>query len=421
MGKPQTSLTGTVRDPAGKFGLYNVYVYVPNKAPDLILPGHPTCTSCQAPASGDPIVGAQTDYRGTFAITKTASSPWGVPAGSNIPLVLQIGKWRRQVVVPSVTACAANDLDTLVTPDLMRLPSKTSEGDMPLMALTTGCDPAECFLRSIGIDDSEFVPPTSKSGHVHVYTGQDDQTKASGSSIAGGNAFADTYSWWANSANLLAYDAVFNSCECKAYDRNSSGTGNAYNAIDAYVNGGGRLLSEHYFYNWFAPPTGTSDLQSVASWMPGGAGSSAPEDDTIDQSFPRGDAFSQWLDYNRISKSPGVASLVDTRDDVRALAGCADAGSCLSTQWIVHPGDTHPRYVSFNAPVGKAAGAQCGRAAFSDVHLAGVSNDAQFPAECSNPGIDVPAGHALNQNTLEFLFFDLFSCVQDDGAAAVHP
>jgi hypothetical protein len=51
---------------------------------------------------------------------------------------------------------------------------------------------------------------------------------------------------------------------------------------------------------------------------------------------------------------------------------------------------------------------------FSDVHLSGVSNDGTFPAECTNPNIDSPPGHAGNEKALEFLFFDLSSCVQDD-------
>src|SRR5579883_2744013 len=60
-GKPQTTLTGTVYDPAGNLPLYNVYVYIPNAMPDPIKPGNPTCTNCEAPASGNPIIGTLTD------------------------------------------------------------------------------------------------------------------------------------------------------------------------------------------------------------------------------------------------------------------------------------------------------------------------------------------------------------------------
>src|SRR3954466_14353608 len=56
---PSTSISGTVYDPAGINGLYNVYVYVPNAALAPIADG-PTCTQCQAPASGNPVVSATT-------------------------------------------------------------------------------------------------------------------------------------------------------------------------------------------------------------------------------------------------------------------------------------------------------------------------------------------------------------------------
>ena len=45
--------------------------------------------------SGSPLVGTTSAVDGTFTLNN-------VPAGSNIPLVIQIGKWRRQVVLPEV-------------------------------------------------------------------------------------------------------------------------------------------------------------------------------------------------------------------------------------------------------------------------------------------------------------------------------
>src|SRR5450755_2974394 len=73
MGKPQTSLTGTIRDPAGALPLYNIYVYVPNTKPDPIAPGNPTCTPCQAKASGSPILGTLTDADGKFTLQKSGT------------------------------------------------------------------------------------------------------------------------------------------------------------------------------------------------------------------------------------------------------------------------------------------------------------------------------------------------------------
>jgi hypothetical protein len=69
-------------------------------------------------------------------------------------------------------------------------------------------------------------------------------------------------------------------------------------------------------------------------------------------------------------------------------------------------------YLSFNTPVSQPPSMQCGRAVFSDVHLSGLSNDAVFPKECASA--DPKGAHATNEKALEFLFFDLSSCVQDN-------
>ena len=90
-----TTITGTVYDPGAARGLYNVFVYVPNRPLDPIPTG-PVCTACQAPASGKPIATAVTDAKGKFTIKNA-------PAGSNIPLVMQLGKWRRRIDIPMVT------------------------------------------------------------------------------------------------------------------------------------------------------------------------------------------------------------------------------------------------------------------------------------------------------------------------------
>jgi hypothetical protein len=440
-GKTATSISGYVYDPAGNLPLYGVYVYIPSSAPLAIDPGNPACTPCEAAASGGPIIGTLTDEHGYFNLQQGTSDPYGVPSGTNIPLVIQTGKWRKQAKVPVVTACGPTAIPNPTTPAMkLRLPANSSEGDMPLIAFTSGCDPAECFLRHVGISDSEFVAPNSPmpapfptvtpgAGHVHFFTGNNNAPPDGGaapvpaSAVAGGNTPADTYTWWGTASNLEMYDIVFNACECSPFPRGA----NAYAAVDSYLNAGGRLFTTHYYYNWFAPsPPATADLFGAAAWNIGGTGGTitGTEADSIDQTFPKGVAFATWLQDNAITTTLGSITLGDTRDDVSGLlpAGCEATQSCISTRWIYDPADDdHPRYISFNTPIAATVAKQCGRAVFSDVHLSGTSYDEQFPAECMDPNIDPTGDHATNEKALEFLFFDLSSCVQNNSQPPIPP
>jgi hypothetical protein len=66
-----------------------------------------SCDRCGAPVSGSPIATALTDESGHFVLRN-------VPVGVNIPLVVQVGKWRRQVSLPTVAPC----VDTAISRDL---------------------------------------------------------------------------------------------------------------------------------------------------------------------------------------------------------------------------------------------------------------------------------------------------------------
>src|SRR2546429_9058380 len=125
-----TSITGTVYAPNGTDPLPNVTVYIPNAPVDAFAAG----VSCPVPGtipSGSPLVGASTAVDGTFTLTN-------VPVGSNIPLVIVAGRWRRQVVVPSTAACIDTTFST-------RMPRNQSEGDIPKIAVATGSvDAVEC-------------------------------------------------------------------------------------------------------------------------------------------------------------------------------------------------------------------------------------------------------------------------------------
>jgi len=438
-----TTISGTVYDPAGGNGLYNVFVYVPNAPLDPIADG-PTCTQCQAPASGNPVVSASTDANGKFTIPNA-------PDGDNIPIVLQLGKWRRHLTIPHVTAC----VDNPQADKSLRLPKKQHESspddNIPLIALTTGCDGAECFFMSrVGIDQSEFTG-SNGTGRVRVYKSADDD----------GQTFANVKSGaltaqqlWSTPGEMLKYDIVFDACECSTYDRGGyGGADTGYKNYLAYLNAGGRTFATHYFYNFFASDAqcgnssfeacaGQNPLPTVGAWYGNqflaDTPANCPKDSSllyggtclnIDTAVPKGKALADWYKANNGKltvgggEAYGYCGLTDIREDMGKLdPNLLNAGS--ATPWLyAHGANTFPTnydayYFSFNTPVGTNTTNQCGRAVFSDVHLA-ESPYGAFPSYCAT---DPNAGdHAPNELLLEFLFFDLASCVQNDTQQPVVP
>ena len=81
--------------------------------------------------------------------------------------------------------------------------------------------------------------------------------------------------------------------------------------------------------------------------------------------------------------------------------------------------------MTLNTPVGSAPADQCGRVVFSDIH---VSSDSapekfEFDDETVPPFPTLCASGALTpqEQALEFLFFDLNACVQDDSTPVAPP
>jgi hypothetical protein len=403
-----TQISGYVYDPRGKLPLYNVFVYVPNAPLDPITDG-PVCTACQAPASGNPVVSATTDETGHFVLPNA-------PDGDNIPLVLQLGKWRRHVILPHVTACQDNRYNTKANPkdttaeSFLRMPKKQHEGspddNIPLIAVTTGeCDYGECFLlNTIGIDVSEF----NTGGRVQIYDGEYGETAYPHSY---GNALTNL---WDSQTNINKYDIIFASCECSDPDR---GTG--YTNIHNYLNNGGRFFGTHYMYNFFASSSqcagdtsckGPSDFNSVASWNGGNYDNDSPPY-YVDQTFPKGVSMAKWLVNVGTSTTQGrIDNLYELRHDVDAIT------QNKATRWLYSGSQNSTPYktlyMSFNTPVNNQPANQCGRAVFSDVHVAGSSS-----GFCATQD----QNYLPNLNALEFLFFDLSSCVQNDTQPPIPP
>jgi hypothetical protein len=380
-----TTVSGTVFDPSGTLPLYNVVVYVPNGTVDPI-PDELTCDQCSGELSGDPLVSTITDTQGRFTLED-------VPVGANIPLVIQVGKWRRQITIPSVAECVDNPL---TDPNTTRLPRSMAEGNLPRIALTTGqADPLFCLLRRIGIDDSEFGVAGSPA-RVHFYRGANgSQQYDAGFGASPGASFptAPTTLWdtgWTN------YDIVMLSCE----GSEQPGPKNGHRvALRDYLNLGGRVFATHYHYNWFqgdAPP----DMQSVATFT--STQNNFDDQVDIDTTFPKGLALADWLFFVDGSSPHSHFDVVDGRRHTVTL------DTNLARIWVRYAMDTI--YFSFNAPIGAPEDQQCGRMVFSDIHVsagAGSPNN-PFPSACSNNPL------SEQEKVLIFMLFDLSACIIPD-------
>jgi hypothetical protein len=178
---------------------------------------------------------------------------------------------------------------------------------------------------------------------------------------------------------------------------------NTQNVID-YTSAGGRLFLTHYSYTWLfdvAPFMGT------ATWA---ADSQHPTVNDvaltgiIDQSFPKGMAFAQWLqNVMATAPMPGQIQINVPRHDLDAVVP-------PSRRWIYTDAPGTVQHFTFNTPVGVDEDKQCGRVLFSDFHVNSIMGGdlAVFPTECQ----DTPM--TPQEKVLEFMLFDLSSCVQPD-------
>ncbi len=413
-----TNITGTVYDPAGKEPLYNVVVYVPSSTPEPIAPGA-SCDSCSALYTGNPIATALTDANGRFFLR-------GVPDGANIPLVLQVGKWRRQLTLPNVVACEDNP-----QPDgSLSLPRSHFEGDIPNIAVSTGgADTLECLFLRIGLDPNEYGGGPDGAGRIHIFQGA---SHSGGGAPGGGGGAARVHAaantlppgppsyeaLWDSEADIFRYDMVFLSCE------GAETTNMNQQVLFDYAAAGGRVFAEHFHYAWLdSGPFGQANL---ATWTPGSESYPGPPTmasivttDPDGQPFAQGAALAQWL-AGAGALTGGELPIVMARHN--AYVGPTNTAS---QPWIVADKSANPpgatQYFSFNTPLDAAPVDQCGQVVFTDIHVGAASDDAMnmpnpiVPTECAN--LDL----SPQEKALEFVLFNLSSCVTPTGEAPAPP
>lgn len=364
-----TTITGTVFAPNGTDPLPNIMVFVPNAPVAAFTPG----VACELPGtlpSGQPLIGTSTNYKGQYVLANA-------PVGTNIPIVIQSGRWRRQVTIPVVNGCQSNTVN-------INMPKNKGEGDIPKIALTTGsADALECVLRKIGIDNAEVTASTG-TGRINLFTG---------SGAAGATAGPGTKTQtqlMSDATTLSSYDVLMFACQGGEWlptgDNSASANLQRANLLD-YANKGGRVFGTHYEYGWFS----TGAFAGTAQWR-NSSTSLNDQSGTINTTFPNGKTLAQWLQYIGASTTYGMMPLSQVRKDTN--------GVNAPTQEWMHIGDGTPMQFTFNTPLTAAAGQQCGRVLYNDYHVESAGSGT-YPAEC-------PATSMTPQEKLlEFSLFNL--------------
>ncbi|WP_394850760.1 carboxypeptidase-like regulatory domain-containing protein [Pendulispora brunnea] len=414
-----TTVSGIVYDPAGKVPLYNVAVYVPNAPVGDIKTGA-SCDRCDSALySGDPLTGTLTNAKGEFKIPR-------VPVGADIPLVIQVGKWRRQIKIPTVASCVNTPL---ADKNQTRLPKNSKEGNIPLIAITTGgADSIECLPRRMGIDDSEFSTKGGP-GRIHLYKGEDliaqdpNDSQFARGKFDNGTEFKPSTDLWSNTNQLKAYDMVILSCEGTINPRSKPPA--ARNALYEYETLGGRVFASHWHRYWFSDgPDPVPSIANNGGWKDNIQGE---QEQTavvqVGSNLPKVIAFADWLQNVHATEKRGELKITAARDNLNSV------NRNVATEWATIPQYQQKKndgsivnatpaaavqFVSYNAPIGAADDKICGRAVFTDLHVSsGARNDhagdgKTFPDGCENADL------SPQEKALEFMLFDLASCVSSD-------
>ena len=320
------------------------------------------------------------------------------------------------------------------------------EGDIPNIAVSTGAaDSLECLLYRMGLDQSEYTGDPMGAGRIHIFTGGNEQANPPQSgAITNAPMSKQSYQYlWGSDAQITPYDLVLLSCEGSptAYLNQA-----AQEVLNDYTNMGGRVFASHFHFAWFidlpgqgatpfdvTPPArdlGEHRQQRVRRG-PDGAPERGHRDDAPERdALPGGRAAQAVAAERRRAHERGAAHLLLARQRRRSRrpTPTRNRGS-TSIRRRRHPNAT--QYFSFDTPLGVSGTEQCGRVVYSDLHVSGGAGSQAEPGvppdypNFTTGGLcpDGCAAHDLTpqEKALEFMIFDLSSCLTPPGQMTVAP
>ena len=313
-------------------------VFVPNDPNGALTPikqGTDTCNTCDV-SIGDYVTATISGPDGKFTLT-------GVPATTHVPLVVQIGKWRREVFLSQVTGCTDNAIAGLV------------DDAPPREAIRGGHSADGPRHRRRG---QPRAASSRASGSTRASTRR--PTRAGGSTSTRGWAVAGAAASWGGrrrgapglSSGGTAGDCTTDNPDLRlelegqprgvrhrppglrgrhvrsrgVQQSTTNKTTTSKQALHDWLDEGGKVFATHFHYTWFK--NGPADFQGVATWL----GHSGGQDNalyTIDTSFPKGMVFNQWLG--------NVGALSGSQINLTSVAESVSTVNAPTQRWIYNP------------------------------------------------------------------------------------
>ncbi len=410
-----TRVTGKVYDPSGapptsganNLPLAGVSVFQPSGALTTFPAGVTcdTCTSLESPA----ITKAITDSSGSFTLT-------GVAPGPNTRLVVQSGRWRRQITM-NVPACQT----TTPAAGTFRMPRSRSEGDIPKIALVLGDqETLECMFRKMGVAIGDIGARTGVSDAKRIQLWQTNgmTTSPAAPSVTG---------LVNNPAVLNEYNAILWDCDggsviSGSYSDNSTATQRAN--LQAYTNLGGRMFMDHFPGDLIR--YGPAPNNSVATWTSAAQSGipnylTGPKRGKVLQTAPVNQLLHEWLANTAGAMTDYGPSFIRT-DQPRYHAVTPDPTKTTewirghtTDNWAGNPNGNLSYSFSFETPLdaphcGVAGGH--GRVIYNGMHVSGTRHTGggfpggkAFPANCN-----LSLGLTPEEKALEYQLFQLTAC-----------
>jgi len=414
-----TRISGKVFDPSAgtpavtyvnNLPLAGITVFQPSGALTPLDDGV-ACDTCDRVTSPS-VTKAVTNAAGSFTLS-------GVTPGPATRVVVQSGRWRREITVP-VTACVNN------TPvdGTFRMPRNRTDGlgnvaNIPKTAIATGNQESlECMLLRLGISQSEIQ---RRIGSTDAHRFQ--LYRATNGMVT--SPAQPNISDLLNQTRINEYSAVILDC-----DGGDPGGGFSQNATAAqrtvlrnYVDLGGRLFVDH-FSGYYAL---RSSQFPVTATDNGTAGTTTPTNGRVNVGTYPQQLFSDWLTNVGATFSPQWIQITEARKNfasprpgtVEWIAGKDNNnwGSGTPTTPPAPPRNAsdYTLSYSFETPFGgTCGGGGTGRTIYNNMHVSpgrcrngtsGLPCTKTFPNDCR---LDT----ALNseEKALIYQFYQLSAC-----------